>query len=93
MEDPSPSHFEYYNQLTSPTSHHPQPLSPTMIPYLSPSVPSHSPTGTDEDLYGSLSPDAANHPHRWQQQQRPSSPQPIPITSPFITPVGKTDPN
>jgi hypothetical protein len=42
-----------------------------------------------------LSPDTANHPHRWQQQpvqlQRSVSPQPITITSPFITPVGKTD--
>lgn len=88
MEDPS--NFEYFDQLCSPSS--PQQL---MHPYLSSTSGHHSPSGTDEDIYNSLSPDTANHPHRWQQQpvqlQRSVSPQPITITSPFITPVGKTD--
>jgi hypothetical protein len=77
MEDTTD--YSYFNQLCYP------PPSPNQTsPYLSPTMVSHN--RSEEDLLNSLSPDSA---HRWQSQQQVAS-QPINITSPFISPVGKS---
>lgn len=78
MEDTTD--YSYFNQLCYP------PPSPNQTsPYLSPTAVSHN-RSEEEDLFNSLSPDSA---HRWQSQQQVAS-QPINITSPFISPVGKS---
>lgn len=81
----SSSNFEYFEELSSPQD---------MNPYLSALVIPTPASPTVNDPFANLSPDTAHSQQQWmshQQQQRPISPRPVNITSPFISPVGKTN--
>ncbi|KAG2186422.1 hypothetical protein INT43_002860 [Umbelopsis isabellina] len=77
----SSSNFDYFEELSSPQN---------MNPYLSAVVIPTPGSPADNDLFANLSPDTAHSQQQWishQQQQRPSSPRPVNIASPFISPV------